>query len=159
MIRWIISKVIDRNHWQKSLTKIIDRNRKQKLTKIQTIKNQKKSFVFVQISTIDIVIFVLFIVFDVNVEHLSAYMSFSERQIIMNRFNKKKSNLMMLILTYAITTIDLNLQNVLCVKGLNCKAIEASYRYSNVKPLSGELRLATNNCRDFRRRLKIAVKN
>lgn len=83
----------------------------QRLTIMQTIRDQDKAMIFVQIPATGVLVYVVLKLIGLEVGHISAYMTSTERQATVDRFNKKGSGLMALVMPYAIAAVGLNLQN------------------------------------------------
>ena len=83
----------------------------QKLTIMQIIRNQNKIMIFVQISVTNVLIYVMLKLIKLKVDHINAYMINIKKQAIVNKFNKKNSKLMTLMMLYVIAAMKLNFQN------------------------------------------------
>ena len=78
---------------------------------MQIIRNQKKFMIFVQIFVTNVLIYVMLKLIKLKIDQINAYMNITKKQVIMNRFNKKNSKLITLMMSYAIAAMKLNFQN------------------------------------------------
>ena len=64
-----------------------------------------------QIFATKIEIYVFLKIIEFNIAYLSVFITFVIKQKIINKFNKKNFELIILIMLYAIVTVDLNFQH------------------------------------------------
>ena len=67
--------------------------------------------IFVQIFVTNVLIYVMLKLIKLKIDHISVYMINTKKQIIVNRFNKKSSELITLMMSYVIAAMKLNFQN------------------------------------------------
>ena len=77
---------------------------------LQTVRDKKKCLIFCQMFAVLIFFYFIFSLLSIRVEIINVSQTTKKRQQIMNDFNRKKSKLMILIMIYVVTFVDLNFQ-------------------------------------------------
>ena len=77
----------------------------------QTIRDKEKCLIFCQVPAALIFLYFIFHLLGIRVETINATQTAEERQQIIDEFNRKDSELMILIMVYAVASVGLDLQH------------------------------------------------